>query len=166
MRAIDAVSIAVAGVAALFLALPPEQVAGEATPAPCVWEQEFLSTLADLGEDVGDWSAWDTIGENGGMMFPETMTATVNPNAKCAWVSSIVRHEYAHLQQFRMYGSGTREHYGSNLERVADCASKLMGSRVTPYLDPDHPAYTGPCTVGDYQHAQRIIEYRGGGGVR
>ncbi|MQA62289.1 MAG: hypothetical protein GEU86_12485 [Actinophytocola sp.] len=86
----------------------------------------------------------------------------ISPQAPCEMVADIARHEWMHLQQRRHHDS-PKAYYGGQerVELIADCGSMLLGSTVTPYLDPERHAYIGQCQPGDYAEARRLIDWPG-----
>jgi hypothetical protein len=43
-------------------------------------------------------------------------------------VTSVVRHEYMHVLQYRVNA------FPDDFEQIADCGSRMLGSKVTPYI--------------------------------
>jgi hypothetical protein len=153
-----ALALMVAVVAAIFaLALggTAPAAAPEPTAAPaCVWDDEINRTLAELGENGARWEL-KPLSNAHGYVDPDRRVAVVDSNAPCAMVSSIVRHEWAHLRQIELYGSWpaaiTRAGSMARAEVIADCASKELGSRHTPYVD-------GKCSTADLAEAHLLID--------
>jgi hypothetical protein len=106
--------------------------------AGCDWAYEFDSALAQVGEHRKNWTLVD-LTENYALADTAALTVEFNPEVPCDRVSSIVRHEWMHLQQARHYGSydAMLTAYAGDaslIELVADCGSQLLGSIYLPYL--------------------------------
>lgn len=76
----------------------------------------------------------------------------------CAYIRSAVDHEWAHVQQDRMYPGRAAKAFGSGaqVEILADCVAKVFGN-------PDYSPYLAErgygCTQDEYATAQRIIDF-------
>lgn len=126
--------------------------AGQA--AACDWRQQYASTLQQLGEDPSDWSVNTTGPDWAGIAHPDSMTAEISTNVQCGYVPDIIKHEWAHLQQFRQ---DRHYHDTDDMERQADCAAQQLGGRALPYITPDSPAFVGGCTEQDDRVATALI---------
>lgn len=131
-------------------------------PTPCNWRTEYERTIYELGDDPSNWFLLGgepmrdpKRGIYFGMVFHEDGSAAVNPATPCRLVADVVRHEWMHLQQWRMYGPdfGAVMLGKRRLELVADCGSMLLGSKYTPYLQQE------TCTQRDLRDARRLIDY-------
>jgi hypothetical protein len=155
----------VLGLVLLVLQAPPEQPADLPQPASrtagavCNWDREYHSTLAALGEDEADWQVIPLPLGRGGQALMDQGRAEIDPDVACVDLSSLVKHEWVHLQQARMYGGqhAAVEFYGSyeQLEIAADCGARMLGATYTPYL-----ADTDSCTVGLTRNAVVLISYQ------
>lgn len=88
--------------------------------------------------------------------------ARINPATPCLLIDETIKHEWMHLQQARVYDGrdGAHERYGGHggAERVADCGAWLLGSDVTPCIDPVWEFnYIGPCDLLDVLKAVWLI---------
>jgi hypothetical protein len=126
---------------------------------PCVWDDELHRTLDELGEDPADWRLARSP-DYWGKVFPDG-TVVVNPDVPCDSVSSVVRHEWMHLQQLDMYGAdlGSMALGRNRVEIVADCGSMLLGSTNTPYVRDQLDAHGVGCTDADLADARELIEF-------
>jgi hypothetical protein len=112
------------------------------------------SRVADLGTDR-PWTIGDT---PGALALTYSDEVVVSHETSCNYdlVISIVNHEWVHTKQYVRYH--TRSAIVKALgvvgtERIADCGSQLLGSKMTPYLDE-----TGPCTDTELMEARYLIE--------
>jgi hypothetical protein len=96
----------------------------------CNLDQIVQSRAADLGvhAEVGAMreDGWGTAMADGIIVSRETP-------CERDLVVSIVNHEFMHVIQYSM--PNWDEKYAGRFEIVADCASKLIGSTRTPYVD-------------------------------
>lgn len=138
---------------ALTFTVAPASAAPTDSFRPCDWNMEFSAAVRALGESPADWSINTTSPSWAGIMHPDTMTAEVSANVVCGYVGDIVKHEYAHMQQYR---HGITYAQREDMERVADCAAREMGARALPYITLG-PSYVGPCTATDTEQVARIL---------
>lgn len=138
---------------------PPVRVAADVAPASCDWQHEYHRTLTQLGESVSDWRVTQLALGRGGQTLMDQAHAEVDPDVACVDVSSIVKHEWVHLQQVRVYGSypAVMAYYGSidRMELAADCGARLLGATYTTYLD-----RVGDCPAGLRRNAGFLINYQ------
>lgn len=81
----------------------------------------------------------------------------ISPTAPCAWIPSIVHHEWMHVQQM----SYPLSYSGRDIEIEADCGSWLLGSTVTPYLAGTRRNGGVGCTVAILEVAEILIHHAG-----
>ncbi|MEC3975067.1 hypothetical protein [Amycolatopsis sp. H20-H5] len=116
-------------------------VASAAEPV-CDAAVVMADRLDALGRNAYSWvivpgilpgPAWGLTG------YPTDRTVSISSEVPCEQMSSVVNHEWAHTQQIRKYSVPGRavNAFGGldEFEIAADCASLLLGSRLTPYLD-------------------------------
>lgn len=135
-RLADAVVLASAALvlAAGTAAAPPLDTAA------CDWDREYRQAIVFLGESQSDWTVTQLPAGRGGQALMEQRRAEVDPDVECRDVSSVVKHEWVHLQQARLYGShqaaldAYQDPSGDVLEFVADCTAWRLGATYTPYL--------------------------------
>ncbi len=158
-------AVATLALCALLLGMTPTTPARPTTAAvPCDWDAELLAALAARGEHPPNWTITDTAGagEAGGRADLDELTVRVNRDMPCWTVSSIVNHEWMHLQQARVYGGNDLvvARYGSPdmLEVVADCGSLLLGSTYVPYVERHGRDVCTPHVVAE---ATALIGYGG-----
>ncbi|MFF5992562.1 hypothetical protein [Prauserella flavalba] len=153
--------------AVLVLLIPTEvgEVTAAATPTPptpCDWDAEWSATIAELGEDPLNFvrQTGDMDGLKG-RAYLDTGVVTISTATTCEMVSSVIRHEWVHLQQGRMHGGlrGAWRVYGDRLEIVADCGSWLLGSQHTPYRQRALEAGQPGCSPRDLAEARRLITF-------
>lgn len=142
----------------LAVGVPLEQpaAAGPDRPAPaaCDWQHEYRSTLTALGENPADWTV-EPLDGPWGLADLDALTAAIDPRVKCDVVSSVVKHEWIHLQQGRVYGAdGATAFYGTHdrLEMAADCGARILGAVYAPYL-----TYVSRCPEGLQRNARYLI---------
>jgi len=153
----------VLGLVLLVLQTPPASAPRPAahTEAPvCDWNREYHSTLAGLGENEAAWQITPLPVGRGGQALMDQGRAEIDPAVDCVDLSSLVTHEWVHLQQARVYGSqqAATEFYGDaeRLEVAADCGAWLLGAAYTPYLP-----YPARCpSVGLTRNARFLIAYQ------
>jgi hypothetical protein len=152
-------AVALAAGAIVVLDPQPPALATASTQPVCVWADELQDTLDELGEDPADWRLARSP-DYWGKAFPDG-TVVVNPDVPCDSVSSVVRHEWMHLQQIRMYGTdlGSMALGRNRVEIVADCGSMLLGSTNTPYVRDQLDAHGVGCTDADLADARELIEF-------
>ena len=137
---------------------PPVGTSGPAAAAipVCDWNLKFHGTLTELGEDEADWRITQLPVGRGGQALMDQGRAEVDPDVDCRDVSSLVKHEWVHLQQARVYGSqlAATAFYGSSeqLEVAADCGALRLGAEYTPYLGQ-------PCSEGLSRNAAFLVAY-------
>lgn len=125
----------------------------------CSWPVEYTRTIAELHENPALFHVLPgaVVSEKVGspaVGAADTDEVSVAAETPCWKLSSVIRHEHMHLQQYRLWGglNGARIVYGDRLEIVADCASKLAGSRYTPYVDK-----AGGCAAQDLADARQLL---------
>ncbi len=107
---------------------------------PCDWDTEYHRTLTLLGENEADWKITPLPVGRGGKALMEQQRAEIDPDVDCSDVSSVVKHEWAHLQQARLYGShqavlnAYQDPSGAVMEFAADCTAWRLGATYQPYL--------------------------------
>lgn len=151
----------VLGLVLMVLQTPPASAPRTAvhTDVPvCDWNREFHVTLAGLGENETDWQVTQLPAGRGGQALMDQRRAEIDPDVDCVDLSSLVTHEWVHLQQARLYGSqqAATEFYGGSewLEVAADCGAWLLGATYTPYLP-----YPARCpSAGLTRNARFLIE--------
>lgn len=160
---VAAVALVTAGLTVWFAAQAGGQPAANAASptvlASCVWDDELTRTLAELGEHPGNWTITDLDGGYLGRARLDEDRALIDRDTPCDYVSSVVKHEWMHLQQGRKFG-GKRAAYAAyggsadRLELVADCGSMLLGARHTPFVDDQ-----GGCSDADRAAARALIDF-------
>jgi hypothetical protein len=148
-------------------AVPGAAGSGVVLPAaePCDWGREYHHTLASLGEPAADWHIIDMAAKRPGVYahaLLDTDTVELGKDMPCPVVSSVIRHEWVHLQQGRMYGGhlavldAYQDRSGEVMEFVADCAAGRLGATYQPYLRWG----TGACDESwPRAEADRLIRY-------
>jgi hypothetical protein len=164
-------TIAALLLSALTVIFPPASPSRADQPAPaCVWHDEFERTIRELGDEAAEWTVTDgpimrheAWGNEAawGLVTRADGKAYINPAVPCRNVADVVRHEWMHRQQHRMYGPdhGDLELGASRVELVADCGSKLLGSTNTPYLQQRLAEDGVDCTAADLADARELIAY-------
>lgn len=91
----------------------------------------------------------------------ETGTVELGEGIPCRRVSSIIKHEWAHLQQGRMYGGHLDALHvyevAGVMEFAADCVALRLGATYSPYL------HQGPQVCDEMwprAEAQRLISFQ------
>ncbi|MEU3272892.1 hypothetical protein ABZ639_18790 [Saccharomonospora sp. NPDC006951] len=162
-RLLGAVIIANILAGALVLRIPsaPSDLAAAAPPRSCDWNSEYERTIRELGEDPRDVVRVAGIARKGQAYLDAHMIG-INPSTPCDMVSSVIRHEWAHVQQGRLAGglAAAWRKYGDRLEIVADCASWLLGSEHTPYRQQRIDDQLPGCTAADLADARELLGFR------
>ncbi|WP_158882174.1 hypothetical protein [Amycolatopsis anabasis] len=162
---------AIALVAGAFLVLAPTSPApaepataepAPAEPASCEPAAELDRRLGELGRNGYAWviASQPLPGNLYGVTSIDARTVRIASNVPCELIPSVVNHEWAHTQQGYRYGTEirTRRAFGSDaMERVADCASWLLGSTYTPYLTRDRKLTGQWCTGYELASARDLI---------
>ncbi len=155
--------LVVVGLVLLVLQAPPASAprpTAHTAGSVCDWNRVYHSTLARLGENEADWRVTQLPRGRGGQALMDQGRAEIDPDVDCVDLSSLVTHEWVHLQQARMYGSqqAATEFYGGaeQLEIAADCGAWLLGAAYTPYLP-----YPARCpTAGLTRNARFLTAYQ------
>lgn len=128
----------------------------------CSWTGEYARTIAQLHENPALFHVLARTQVSGQVGNPalgsaDTDDVSIASDTPCRLVSSVLRHQHMHLQQYRLWGGldGARLVYHDRLEIVADCASMLAGSRYTPYVDK-----AGGSTAEDITDARSLLRLR------
>lgn len=110
--------------------------------------------LAEIGTGGYTWSIGLINLNVAGHVDRKTRTVKIIPQVSCDLMTTVVNHEWMHVQQYLVTDSLTHT-YGTigQAERVADCGSAMMGSTLMPYLDE-----TGPCTTEEFKEARKLID--------
>ncbi|MPZ00051.1 MAG: hypothetical protein GEU97_19080 [Actinophytocola sp.] len=127
-------------------------------PPACDWHATFAREIRALDGDLDAWRI-APVPLYGQVTYSEQI-ARIGPTTPCLLLDETIQHEWMHLQQARMYDGEVHERYGGRdgAEVVADCGAWMLGSRVTPYIDPVwHQGYVGPCTPADVMEAWWLI---------
>lgn len=144
----------------LLATLVTAGTAPDASSNPCDWRTEYETTITGLGEDLDDWRVTRIEDGAWGMTDTRNLTVRVSPDIPCNNVSSIVRHEWMHVQQARTLGVDLQAAYNDPTglldELVADCGSKMMGSTYLPYLS--QPGWK--CNEWATNNARFLISYK------
>ncbi|QWF81117.1 hypothetical protein HUW46_04543 [Amycolatopsis sp. CA-230715] len=114
--------------------------------------------LDELGRDGYDWIITsNALGENRGRADIDNRIVRIRTTVGCDYMSSVVTHEWVHVQQGHRYGDDlgrTYDAFGAHeLEMVADCGSMLLGSPKHPYVDDAG----GVCSPYEVDTARRLI---------
>lgn len=129
----------------------------------CVWHEEYLHTIRDLGSNPTRWSVVPgaEIDPYGGYVEYDHGRVRIADDLPCGVVADVVRHEWMHVQQVRLHGGreGIRRAFGDRDEIVADCGSQLLGSSYTPYIDRAVERRGVACTSRDIADALALIGY-------
>lgn len=152
-----AVALAVAA-AVLTLAAPAQSGDFEDIATRCssvqVAQQTVDQRVAELSETgKSDWLIRDlSITNPGAAGVTFKGHVVIDDDVPCAILRSTVNHEWAHLQQDRMYSGRAAQAYGGpdQVERVAGCVAFLFGA-------PDWPAAPGRCTSHELDQARDLI---------
>lgn len=151
----------VAAVALLAAAglLTPAQADAPA-PAACVPATELARTVADLGAEPSVFRIEPIKHRDDPWGKATRGRVQISPDVPCKSIGDVARHEWMHVLQWRAYGP-VKAAYGTqaNVERIADCGSRMLGSDYTPYLDAEHGSYVGPCSDADVTHATALIAW-------
>jgi hypothetical protein len=116
----------------------------------CSLDQLVHDRVAQLGTDT-PWSIGVTPADRLGDARRSGVVVSRETPCDRVLVTSIVNHEWVHTQQFKKY---SKNHIprGYDLEGVADCGSRLLGSVVTPYIG------DAPCTDAQLTEARDLIK--------
>lgn len=143
-----------------LLASPEAAPAPTPSPASCDVASLVAERAAELGETGR--SSWTVVqgrivdGDRSllGAAYPNRVE--ISSETPCDMVSTVVSHEWMHLQQERRYPGHANEAYGPKaLERIADCGAQLMGGHYAPYLEKVFP---GPCSEYELESARTLIK--------
>lgn len=166
---VRALLVAVVSAAALLPMAGTSGAPTEDTAAGCDWGREYHRTLTSLGESPSDWRVVDVEAKRPGVYahaLLDTDTVELGKDIPCRYLSSIIRHEWAHLQQGRMYGGhravldAYEDPGGAVMEFAADCAAWRLGATYSPYLAQGTQACDEAWPRAE---AQRIISFRSDG---
>jgi hypothetical protein len=115
-----------------FLAIAMADGSPAATPGrSCSNSAEALTEASKaVGEDLAAITTMGSAetGENWGVMRGGRIL--IGPAVACEHLTDVLRHEYAHVLQFRTYGYI----YGQDWEVEADLLSRRWGSEFLPYI--------------------------------
>lgn len=150
---------ALIALAAVFAFATPAQSGDfKSVTAPCssiaVAQQVVDQRVAELQETgKSGWVVRDLSVTNpgaGGATFGGNVA--IDDDTPCAFLESMVNHEWAHIQQHRQYPVATASAYGGpeGVERVAGCVAYLFGA-------PDRPAVRN-CTAVELDAARQLID--------
>jgi hypothetical protein len=153
-------------VAAGFLTVVRAHPPATATPsavATCDPAAVMNHRLDELGRDGYTWtikpSPLDDEYHLGLTGFDEPIVI-ISDKVTCDLMTTVVNHEWLHVQQAHTYPGHVDEAYGgrAEVELIADCGSMLLGSRYTPYIT-RHRQNTGDrgCTDYELASAQSLI---------
>lgn len=143
-----------------LLASPEAAPAPTPSPASCDVAALVAERVAELGETGR--SSWTVVqgrivdGSRSLLGAAGVDEVQISSEVPCDLVSTVVSHEWMHLQQERRYPGRAGEAYGAKgLERIADCGAQLMGGHYAPYLEKIYP---GPCSEYELQSARSLIK--------
>jgi hypothetical protein len=124
------------------------EVGDSSGSCPAVIEQVVHTRAAELGSRL----PWTIVTDPGGYGHATRKGIEVSRETPCDYdlVISVVNHEFMHELQFRMYKPGVMKQ--DWMERVADCGSRMLGSKVTPYIGDE------VCSDADATVARNLIE--------
>jgi hypothetical protein len=149
-RRIIALTVTILATFALLAGTP---AAAPAAPT-CDPAAAMNTRLDQLGRNGYVWIITDDVPVGaGGAVFEDAHVVKISP-AMCDRMVSVVNHEWAHTQQTKLYPGRAAAAYGDELEPTADCASQLLGSVYTPYLE--RRGYG--CTEYEIQSAHTILK--------
>lgn len=115
-----------------FLSIAMADGSPAATPGrTCANSAQALDEASQaVGEDLAPITTMGSaqVGENWAMMRAGQIH--VGPNVGCEHLADVLRHEYAHVLQFRTYGYI----YGPAWEVEADLLSHRWGAEYLPYI--------------------------------
>lgn len=130
-----------------------------ATATACSPAAVMSARLDQLGRSRYTWTISTTplLDDFRGRTYFDRREVLIAPKVTCDYMTSVVNHEWAHVQQDRRYPGHAEEAFGAKLEIVADCASMLLGSTYTPYIDRQRHETGGGCSEYELQSAQQLI---------
>ncbi|HEU0103539.1 MAG TPA: hypothetical protein VFR07_14565 [Mycobacteriales bacterium] len=145
--------------AAVPVAAPVPAVAVPALPAGTGWValDEAIARIPGYADKAPTtWRASGRSGHLGSTLLPAEVVS-ISPAVPPALIDAVVRHEWSHVLQFRVYGGDTAAMVAAldaafdgsgppGVENAADCMARQLGATWTHYTDCRDPRWQAAAT--------------------